>query len=1484
MARIDNGSVTVMDAGKRREKYPPDGEENGLPADGSGDPSGADGSIFRAEGRVRRRLALLVLLSVVTAILAATFMPAIAGAFSKKKVLDSTAADFTSGEYFRLVGIVEKGGIAGVQLLAVGLDLTRGWVTETTSSGQVEPVPYFPGVTDQAVASFGGKLIIAGGVYGAADYYSQHVHTATVSQTDNFADYLTPWVTQTAQLPAARSAAALAVSPTGTINDRAYLYLIGGYDGSRMYATTYRSIFTPTTGEVGPWQADLPVEWEDPGDEYGIQYHSAVVFGGRIYVIGGERKIWTGYNYSNVVYSAKIQGDGSLTATNSYGDPAWVVLTPTLPAGLANGAAVIYDGTISDTIYFIGGWNGSSASAQMYYTDILSDGSITQWYTSSANLPAPRQRHAAGFARGQIIVAGGASGSDLASTVTDTVMAAIVKEDEWGRRLVDFCKDADGNFVAGCELGSWLGGPLLPESRNSHAMAVSGNEFFVIGGTAGGNDKRRNTVYHGTADAEGGRYPPNGEYQSKVFNLGSLYGYQPQRITNLEWAATVPISSGLVIQYRVATNTDIHNVSWVTASGSISGLNTFTFTPPVTTTGGSKAELQYRAVFTSNYPYVLTSRMTTITVYADLLDPDLRVHKSVQPFAKSGETVIYTVYYSNTGHVEVAAVLSDTIPDYTIINDLNWTHSTGKTYTRTLGTVLPNPTGPPYTTTIVVNVEKDHTVTETITNTVQITYAEVLTDDRGNVVNDPTPGNNVYTASLVVRPVEITISKSADPYPVADAGALITYTLRITEVRGNDSATNVVITDTLADRLDFVSCTASCSKNGKTLTWDLGELPASDWDSVEFTARITNPLDSGVVITNTAYADCDQWPVVSAMVTVTVHSAPVLHIVKSAVPSPPGPVSRGNSIRYTLSYSNSGNMNAAGVVITDLIQTSAPPLDGVILSVSGAQAYNLTTGVITPSFSSFLGTYAYSGTLTTAFTITLKNDAPAGWITNTGYIRFATIFASSNGVSHNITTGDLLIGKSANPPAGTSVQRGSYITYTINITNNGDSSATSVAVADSLPLQTTYKWCVAPAGATCSNPTGSKVTWSVGSLNPHSSKAMSFAVQVITNAIAGSVIANDAYTVTGNLADSSYGPPVIHSVPAPSLYVSKDSDPLPGSSVLINSVIKYYVYHGNSSIGSALSTRITDVITGPVTFESSLNPDWTLASVSNVGGVTVTVVSISLGTYCGGSDPCTLKSPTVLYIRNVGTATGQVITNSAFLYSPDQSGGFATISGTNTITHSTTNCGDSLSTYPDLEVISWDYSGDVGRNRCVFADSNLTFPVTVKNNSPSVAAKSNIGSGYYGFTTEIHVVPDSYGPLNLTPAIHYFGYCPDGNPASSCNVNETGGRDSHYIDSPANGLAAGGTLNLTFSPAGARPLPSTGWWTIYIQPDKYWNTYPDSGNAAWGYINEGCWEGNNVKSLRIYVRPSSDKSLPECMTSGGPSGPYLPLILKNKTP
>jgi uncharacterized repeat protein (TIGR01451 family) len=179
--------------------------------------------------------------------------------------------------------------------------------------------------------------------------------------------------------------------------------------------------------------------------------------------------------------------------------------------------------------------------------------------------------------------------------------------------------------------------------------------------------------------------------------------------------------------------------------------------------------------------------------------------------------------------------------------------------------------------------------------------------------NESFPSNEIPAVPVTVAGPILTLSLSDSPDPVA-AGGNITYTLNYANT-GDRDATGVTIGSAIPANTSFFSATNGGNHSAGTVTWAIGSLPPGVSGSVGMTVRVNSPLTNGTSIVNNASSidSIETSPVTAATVTTTVTSAPVLSI---SVSDAPDPVVAGNLLAYTFNYSNSGNANTTGAVIT----------------------------------------------------------------------------------------------------------------------------------------------------------------------------------------------------------------------------------------------------------------------------------------------------------------------------------------------------------------------------------------------------------------------------------------------------------------------------------------------------------------------------------------------------------------------------------------
>jgi uncharacterized repeat protein (TIGR01451 family) len=168
---------------------------------------------------------------------------------------------------------------------------------------------------------------------------------------------------------------------------------------------------------------------------------------------------------------------------------------------------------------------------------------------------------------------------------------------------------------------------------------------------------------------------------------------------------------------------------------------------------------------------------------------------------------------------------------------------------------------------------------------------------------------------------------------------------------GAGAATDVKVTDTIAGRQTYVSCTASCTTVGTPVTmvkWSLGTVGPGASKTLTFQVKLDAKFPSGTTrVKNSAIVSTDtECPKRSNETTVTVvvvAVTPKLTLVKSADETS---VEAGDTITYTLKYGNSGTGPASSSTISDDIPdgTSYVSCGGATCSLGGgAVTYQLGT-------------------------------------------------------------------------------------------------------------------------------------------------------------------------------------------------------------------------------------------------------------------------------------------------------------------------------------------------------------------------------------------------------------------------------------------------------------------------------------------------------------------------------------------------------------
>ena len=301
-------------------------------------------------------------------------------------------------------------------------------------------------------------------------------------------------------------------------------------------------------------------------------------------------------------------------------------------------------------------------------------------------------------------------------------------------------------------------------------------------------------------------------------------------------------------------------------------------------------------------------------------------------------------------------------------------------------------------------------VTRTVTWIVDLAKGEskvfsviAIVSGYGNVTNSLVVGNKTTGVNVTVP--EINPDKTVDN-EIPNFGDNVTYTVTVTN-DGIGDANNVVITDVLDKGLKFLNATGNFTYDEKTgtITWTVD---LAKGETKTFNVNVT-VLGYGVLPNTVAVGNK------TAVRNITV---PEIITVKEVNSSD---IHIGDEITYTITVSNPGKINAANVVIRDIL-----PEGLKFINASNGGVYDPVTGIIT-----------WILNITANSTVDLTADVcvnKSGNITN-------TVNVGNKTSNCTIESGDIVDLEIHIVADKSEIYVGDNIVYTVTVINNGPSDA-----------------------------------------------------------------------------------------------------------------------------------------------------------------------------------------------------------------------------------------------------------------------------------------------------------------------------------------------------------------------------------------------------------------------------------------------------------
>ncbi|WP_235170834.1 isopeptide-forming domain-containing fimbrial protein [Rhodococcus erythropolis] len=582
-----------------------------------------------------------------------------------------------------------------------------------------------------------------------------------------------------------------------------------------------------------------------------------------------------------------------------------------------------------------------------------------------------------------------------------------------------------------------------------------------------------------------------------------------------------------------------------------------------------------------------------------------------------------------------------------------------------------------------------------------------------------------------------TVAKAADPASGTNvaAGQTITYTVTGANT-GNTTLDPVVLTDDLSKVLDNavlvdgslkatvdgVDATAP-TLAGTTLSWT-GALEAGKSVVLTYQVKVNAGVAGGVLVNNkvTGTAKPPTGPEITPPPVTTEHPvvSPKIAVVKSSDPVSGSNVVAGQDIKYTLTFTNTGN-GAGEVAFFDDLRGLLDDADLVAGSLSADAP--LTAAMVGTDGFSVTGTLAAGESKTVTYTVTVKADADrvAANADNTvlNFVVPGTTPpvdppevcdpATQLCTTHPVVSPKIAVVKSSDPVSGSNVVAGQDIKYTLTFTNTGN-GAGEVAFFDDL-RQVVDKGALsgltadAPLVATMVGSDGFSVT---GTLAAGETKTVTYSVKVDADVVGGVFVNN--FVVPGTtppvdppeVCDPATQLCTTHPVKVPGFTVAKTADPASGTNVAAGQTITYTVTGANTGNTTLDPVVLTDdlskVLDNAALVDGSLK-----ATVDGVDGAAPTLSGTTLS-WTGALEAGKSVVLTYQVKINAGVAGGTLINNKVTGTAKPPTGP--------EITPPPVTTEHPVDGTPAIEVLK---SSDPSTTNRVVAGQEITYTLTFKN-------------------------------------------------------------------------------------------------------------------------------------------------------------------------
>jgi uncharacterized repeat protein (TIGR01451 family) len=471
-------------------------------------------------------------------------------------------------------------------------------------------------------------------------------------------------------------------------------------------------------------------------------------------------------------------------------------------------------------------------------------------------------------------------------------------------------------------------------------------------------------------------------------------------------------------------------------------------------------------------------------------------------------------------------------------------------------------------------------------------------DEKTGKAYTASKGRAVWEIDLPHADLSVTKTHFPDP---ATAGTQLTWELTVSNA-GPDAAPDVTVTDTLPNQVDYLTNNlnppAGCSAFGQTVTCNVGDLDKGQsvtFDIVTFVhpdavvgSGGATSITNSATVTSAAVVDTNQSNNTDEDTAIITDSA---DLSATKLCKPDTTIYAGTPINCTVFVDNHGPSFARNVVLDDTtLSSGAFTISNVASSAGSCNAPVAVTGG--QKLTCSLGNLANASTTSTGrdtvtYTIT-ANDGQD--INNVASVRSDTPDPdpTNNQATVNLTVTSLAdLALTKNGPA--SVVAGTPISWTLTVHNLGPSTASNVAITDTVPAGVTITAVSMPGGSCVSGAAGDPTNPTVCTIGSLAAAATSttMTVTATVNPQTTGVLENDARVSSGTF-DNNSANDLAHTFTT--LTVQSDvsvaiaATPNP---VTAGTPLSYQITVSNSGPSTATGVSVSDALPAGVTFGST---------------------------------------------------------------------------------------------------------------------------------------------------------------------------------------------------------------------------------------------------------------------------------------------------------